>query len=59
MWIPQKIYIIIYHKFYKEKKVSLRKKRAGTNKQEIKKTKKPKEIADLHAGERTETRTKQ
>ena len=40
MWIPQQIYIIIYHKFYKEKKSKGKeRKRAGRNKQEIKKTK--------------------
>ena len=60
MWIPQKISIIIHHKFYKKKKVRVRKeKERGEINKKSRKQKQTKEIADLHAGERTATRTKQ
>ena len=46
MWIPQKIYIIIYHKFYKEKKVRVRKEKEQGEINKTSRKQKPKEIAD-------------
>ena len=56
---PSKNIYIYRNKFYKEEKVRVReeKERGEINKKSRKQ--KPKEIADLHAGESTETKTKQ
>ena len=55
----ENIYNYISYKFYKEKKVRGRKEKERGEINKKSRKQKTKEIADLHAGERTETRTKQ